>query len=247
LKPLFPEGGKNCHAVIVHPPGGIVAGDSLATSVTVGTDAHGVITTPGAQKWYRSLGHGATATTVLRVDSTGALEWMPQEAIVFDGAVARQNLMIQLSSVSKFFGWEIVCFGRRARSERFTCGSFAQQIRVYRDDAPLWVEHTKLVGSDPLFDSPLGWGERSVCASAWLAVGHAEIDRESEDASLIAWVRGALGGELAAVSQVAPGFFVLKVVGDDAESVRELLIRVWSQIRLNVFGLAPQRLRIWST
>jgi urease accessory protein UreH len=78
-------------------------------------------------------------------------------------------------------------------------------------------------------------------------VGHAEIDRESEDASLIAWVRGALGGELAAVSQVAPGFLVLKVVGDDAESVRELLIRVWSQIRLNVFGLAPQRLRIWST
>lgn len=248
LKPLYPEGDRNCHAVIVHPPGGIVAGDALVAKVLVSPAAHAVITTPGAQKWYRSTSSGASALTTLCVGSNALLEWMPQEAIVFDGAVAQQDLSIHLSATARFFGWEMVCFGRRARDERFNRGSFSQDITLYRDEALLWKESARWVGSDPLFNSPLGWGGHTVSATAWLAVGHNEVSESASDGALLSAIREALGVHAASgASNPAPGFFVIKAIGEDAESVRELLIRVWSRIRLDVFGLEPQRPRIWNT
>jgi urease accessory protein len=252
LKPLFPEGDANCHAVIVHPPGGIVAGDELKIALHVGSHAHGLATTPGAQKWYRSASAntnaraGASACTTLTLEACAMLEWMPQESIVFDGAIAQQDLTIRLTSESKLFAWEIVCFGRSAREERFTRGRFRQKIAVERDGAPLWQEHTLLKGGDPLLVSPMGWGGHTVTATAWIARNQ-NADAASDE-SLLAKIRKAMDdAPLAAASNPAPGFFVIKAIGDEAESVRELLISIWSRIRFDVFGLQPQRPRIWST
>ncbi len=244
LKPLYPEGDRYCHAVVVHPPGGIVAGDSLTVTARVERDAHGVITTPGAQKWYRTDGAEATSVTELAVDRGGALEWLPQEAIVFDGAHARQALTINLENGAKFFGWEMVCFGRTASQERFTRGHFRQTIRVQREGALVWSEHMSLLGSDPLLESPLGWDSNPVSATAWIA---RDADSTS-DAEFLAIIRLQLESEpLAAASNPSPGLFIVKAVGASAESVRELLISVWSQVRFEVFGVAAQRPRIWST
>ena len=42
-KPLYPEGGEVCHAIILHPPGGIAGGDQLALRVACGRDAHALL------------------------------------------------------------------------------------------------------------------------------------------------------------------------------------------------------------
>jgi urease accessory protein len=47
-KSLYPEGGAVCQNVIIHPPGGIVGGDTLAVNVDAGPRAHAQLTTPGA-------------------------------------------------------------------------------------------------------------------------------------------------------------------------------------------------------
>ena len=58
-KALYPEDATVCQVVVVHPPAGIVGGDSLAIDVAVGEGAHAQATTPGAAKWYRSAGRFA--------------------------------------------------------------------------------------------------------------------------------------------------------------------------------------------
>ena len=87
-KSLHPEGPDVCQAIVVHPPGGIVGGDSLAIGIDAGVGAHAQLTTPGAAKWYRSAGPVAHAATALRLAAGAIVEWLPQETILFDGARA---------------------------------------------------------------------------------------------------------------------------------------------------------------
>ena len=248
LKPLYPEGDDICHAVIVHPPGGIVAGDSLAVDLRVDSGARALATTPGAQKWYRSTGAAASAITRLQVADDAHLEWMPQETMVFDGARARQSLEITLAPKARFFGWEMLCLGRTTRGERFATGEFRQSIRLVRavDGAPLWRECMLLHGNDPLMSSTLGFRDLPVAATAWIALPDDQSGLAT--AEVLAAVRDELGdATLAAVSSPEAGLAVIKAMGEAPEAVRNLLIGVWKRIRLQVFGREPQLPRIWST
>lgn len=44
-RPFYPEGGV-CHVYVLHPPGGIVAGDQLSICGHAGEHSHALVTTP---------------------------------------------------------------------------------------------------------------------------------------------------------------------------------------------------------
>src|SRR5262245_5204087 len=87
-RPFRPEGPAVCHVYLLHPPGGLVGGDGLVVDVGVDAGAHALVTTPAASKVYRTNGEEVRQTQRLRVAGRGALEWLPQEAILYDGARA---------------------------------------------------------------------------------------------------------------------------------------------------------------
>lgn len=81
-RPFYPEQGV-AHTYLLHPPGGVVGGDTLSININVQPYAHALLTTPGATKFYRSAGGTASQTQTLTVAQEGFLEWLPQENIFF--------------------------------------------------------------------------------------------------------------------------------------------------------------------
>ena len=69
-------------------------------------------------------------TQRLRVADGGTLEWLPQEAIVYDGARATLETRVELGRDARFFGIDAVCFGLPARRAPFARGCCRQTFEL---------------------------------------------------------------------------------------------------------------------
>ena len=237
-KPFYPEGGEVCHAIIVHPPGGIAGGDELNLKVKTGARASALLTTPGAAKWYRSAGPQARQQVGFEVD--GTLEWLPQETIVFDGALAQTAYAVDLAAAASLIGWDIVCLGRTGSGERFTRGSYRSSIEVRREGRLLWLERGRIDGGSRLLESPAGLGGNPVFGTLFAAFTNfpGEILQELRAENPISG-RGAV--------TLLPGILLARYLGDSGEAARRYFIALWRIIRPVLCGREAIEPRIWGT
>ena len=246
-KALYPEGGAVCQAILLHPPSGIAGGDRLNITANIGPQAHAQITTPGAGKWYRSAGAEATQTINFQVGDNGILEWLPQETIVFDGAISRMENHVQLGTGSRYFGWDILCLGRSASGERFTHGHLALLTRITRqigdDSRPLWLERGHIAGDDPLLASLAGWAGASVSGTLL-----ANLPAGIEIVPLLEACRAVEPADQAehAVT-VLPGLLLARYLGHNSEAARLWFARLWEVLRPPLLGKPALMPRIWKT
>ena len=237
-KPLYPEGSGLCHAIIVHPPGGIAGGDELSLSVKTGESAAALLTTPGAAKWYRSSGPWAKQSVAFNVG--GTLEWLPQETIGFDGARAQTAYDVNLVAGARLIGWDIVCLGRTGSGERFARGEFRTSMQVRRDGKLLWLERGRIDGGGRLLDSQAGlagqpvFGTLFACASD-LNQGLLHETRKTEPAT----GRGAV--------TLLPGILLARYLGSSTEAARRYFIALWRILRPALTGRDAIEPRIWRT
>ncbi len=238
-KALYPEGDDLAHTLIVHPPGGIAGGDALSIDVSVSCGAQALITTPGATRWYKA--NGRLASQHIRLAVQGSIEWLPQEAIVFDRAQVRSEIDLDLAEDAAMLGWDIVALGRTASGESFTDGGFAQTIRLRQADRLQWVERTRLTGGDALLDSPIGLAGNSVFGCLW-AAGPAWSETQLEA------LRQRLAADAAPLTLLAPRLLLARTPGGTAQAVRRALEAVWCELRPLVFaGRTAVKPRIWAT
>lgn len=243
-RPFYPEGPEVVHLYLLHPPGGIVGGDRLETSIRVGPGAHALVTTPAAQKVYRSAGPEASQENALELASGAVLEWLPSEVIVFDRARATSTTRVSLADGAAFIGWEIGCLGRAECGEAFRSGSFAQHFELERGDRPLLVERFLARGGGAFLTA--SWGLRGLPVVATLLA----LARAPRDASaLVDALRAklplepALLGAATAVDEAV----VVRVLGASVERVRAELVRAWSVLRPALLGREARPPRIWAT
>ncbi len=119
LKSLHPEGPGICHSVLVHPPAGMVGGDRLVVDIDLAGAAHALITTPGATRFYRSLGEPATQTITARLATGSRLEWLPLETLAYSGCLAENRLRFELAEGAEMIGWDVLALGLPASGQPF--------------------------------------------------------------------------------------------------------------------------------
>ncbi|MEN9630715.1 MAG: hypothetical protein RJA10_3943 [Pseudomonadota bacterium] len=242
LQRLYPEGPGICHHVIVHPPGGVVAGDRLEVDARLDAGTHAVVTTPGATRFYRSTGADAVQQATLSLADGARLEWLPLEAIAHRDCQAENRVSLQLAPGAQALGWDVLALGLPAAGEAFDRGCFLQHLEL----PGAWLERGLLRGDDALLlDSPLGLGGRRVLATLWLVAG-AAWPNVRRDALLDA-ARAEIGDAQAGVTAAHPQVIVLRALAARVEPAMQLLQRVRAAWRQVAWGLAAEPPRVWRT
>lgn len=234
-RPFYPEGGV-CHVYLLHPPGGVVAGDHLTIAATVEPDAQALITTPAAGKFYRSGGGEARQTVNLTVAENASLEWLPQETIVYEGARLNSCMNIDLADQAHFIGWEILALGRPAAGEGFDNGSATLNWRINRNGRLLYLERLRLDAE--AFRARWGLFGHSACGTLFVYPA---------TPLQLAAVQELIGDEADRGVTLIEGLLICRGLDRRADLLKGFFEAVWGLVRGDVVGKEVCAPRIWAT
>ena len=245
LQSLYPEGDDICHNVIVHPPGGLVGGDTLDLKFTAAAGARGLITTPGATRFYRSAGEPALQRTHLSLEADARMEWLPLETICYSGCLAENSLTMTLAPGAELIGWDVTALGLPTARLPFELGSFCQHIEV----PGVWLERAR-VGADDLLllNSPLGMaGHRCMASLFFVAGSKIERNRRQEALDFARQVIEAHPLRATAGATSPDGqIVVVRALAPLVEPAMGLLKQVWQAWRGHFWQHSASTPRIWS-
>ena len=245
LQSLYPEGDQICHNVLVHPPGGLVGGDTLDIQVKVASGAHGLVSTPGATRFYNSGGHPALQQVVAHVADQARLEWLPLEAIAYNDCQATNRAVFHLAPGAELITWDVTALGLPSSDQAFTQGHFQQHLEILG----VWLERGNIQGSDARWlNSPLGLAGQKCFASLVFASG-SPIAAERVEKALEAARLSMEGNPLklqAGITCAHPQVIVLRVMSPLVEPSMDLLKQVWASWRHVLWQLPSEPPRIWS-
>ena len=241
-KPFYPEGDEVCHVVVLHPPGGLVAGDALSIRAKARPGAHGLVTTPSAGRVYRTDSSGCPQIQSVDIQVDDAdFEWLPQENIIFSGAAAENRPTFRLSGASRLIGWDITCLGRPAGNFPFEEGFLKQSLDIVIDGKPAYIERGRYDGGSPLLKSR--WGLKG-----FTTFGTFFCTLASDD--VLGRIREAChretGDYLLGFTRVRQ-LLIGRYLGHSAQQARKLFSLVWSIVRPELMGKTTVEPRIWNT
>ena len=245
LQSLYPEGDAICHNVLVHPPGGLVGGDTLDLQITAGDTAHGLVTTPGATRFYRSSGEVAVQRTHITLTDQARLEWLPLEAICYNHCLAENHLTLNLAPQAEFMGWDVTALGLPNADKPFETGNFLQHIEV----PGVWLERGRIDAHDQrLMTSPLGLAGHHCLASLFFVAG-SKLDRKRREQALNgarAVIEAHALCHTAGATSPDGQVVIVRALAPLVEPAMDLLRKVWTQWRQHFWQLPASSPRIWS-
>ena len=164
LRVLFPNprSGDLALGTLVTTSGGLVGGDRLDIAAVRRPRCRGHGHHPGGRKGLPLQRSGRSSSPPSLTAGDGAwMEWLPQEAILFDGARLRRATSLDVAGSGRAMAGELLVFGRTAHGERFTRGLARDAWEVRRDGRLIWADALHLDGDiAEILDHPGCFGGR---------------------------------------------------------------------------------------
>ena len=260
-KPFYPEGRELAHLYLLHPPGGMVSGDTLAIGANLGEQAQALITTPGAGRVYRARGDKTLQHQIIEfnVAANASLEWLPLEAIIYPGAVTKLDTRVNLQGNARYIGWDVTSLGLPAQGALFNADSALNQtLNIYRD-GKLCLRERLVIGANSKGEQAMlsaNSGLKNRPISGMMVAGpfdSGSVDKAQITEALMDELRDLCDGWTTRDSQALAGvtlnhdFLIVRYLGSCSEQARNLFVECWARIRpllLNRNACPP---RIWAT
>ena len=258
-KAFYPEGKDCAHVYLLHPPAGIVSGDELNIEVCIQDSAHALITTPGANRFYRARTNLAigdskqTQISNINVLGKGICENFPLETIVYEGADAINQLDLKLSSQAHYIGWDISCLGLPAAGQPFKKGRFTQLNRVFIDGKLNFHDRINLTPNNNVCAHVAGLNNHSVFATMLAHAPKVRIN-VNEKSQLVDRLREQIAhtdgidkpSQKVSVTYIRD-LLVVRYLGDHAEECKAIFTSIWKTIRPIYIQKEANVPRIWLT
>ena len=254
-KAFYPEGRECAHIYLLHPPAGIVSGDELRINIKVNQQAHSLVTTPGANRFYRaredlSIGDSKQAQHCeLFLAEHAKCENFPLETIVYAGADGVNTVDVHLKSSSVYLGWDITCLGLPRSEQFFKDGRYTQLNRVYCDDTLLYHDRISIKPENKIQQHIAGLNNKSVFAT-FIAYAAKGLINDTENKALIAKLRDVVIEDKAeqkiSISQIRQ-LLVIRYLGQHGEECKTLFIKLWQLMRPLYLNKPANIPRIWHT
>ena len=245
LRVLFPipEAGDPIEAAIVTTSGGLVGGDRIDVAIRVDRAARAHVTATAAEKIYRSTGATTVVRQSLAVADGAALEFLPPETILFEGARLQRETAVEIGNGGAFLGGDIMVFGRRARGEHFTKGLLRTVWEVRQQGRLVWGDALHLDGDIAgVVDNPACFGGAAGFATLMLAPAGNDPQKFVDGARGVQ--AAAPEGVRAGVTAVA-GLVVARWLAADAALLRRAYADLACHLRCEAMGLPCRLPRIW--
>lgn len=144
----LPRGtGTVPEAVLINTAGGLTGGDRFTSEIACEAGARAVFTTQACERIYRSLGGDAEGLTRVSLAEGAALDWLPQETILFDGGRLARRFEVDMAEDAALVAAEAVIFGRAARGETVRSGFFHDRWRIRRGGRLILADDLRFDGA----------------------------------------------------------------------------------------------------
>lgn len=248
-RPFYPGDGV-CHVYLLHPPGGLAAGDELELDAAVGAGAAALLTTPAATKFYRSDGAPSVQRQRLRVAAGATLEWLPMETILFGGSRALVETDVELAPGARFIGWEQLSLGRPLSGDHYSTGTLEQHTRIAVAGEPQLLESLRFGASDRLRDAACGLASFGVCGALYAYPANDPLlvrARERIGAATPSPDTRRERARLRCGATLLDELLVVRCLATEPEPLRILFEALWQELRPGIVGRAASVPRIWRT
>lgn len=238
---LFPdtEAGEAPLAVMITTSGGLTGGDRIRLDISALPGARGTVTTQAAEKLYRVLPDEADIhiETRIEVAEDAAIEWLSQEAIIFDRSRLRRSLDIRLTGNARLLGVEMMMMGRDAMGEIFSTGLIHDAWRIRRDGRLIWADALHIERKGDESPSPFGMGNARALATLVYAgpdaASHLDLARS---------LAPAPDGGATLINDI----LIIRLMNKDGMALRAAASTALSALRTATLG-APSRLpALWT-
>jgi urease accessory protein len=248
-KSFYPEGNEIAHLVILHPPGGLVSGDSLTITAIVEANSKALITTPGAGRLYgaRKNAKPQLQSNQLTIKAGASLEWLPMETLFYSRSFGRSDTKVEIEEGGKFIGWDICSLGLPASNELFTEGELRQTFEIVYKGQVDWIERWKFNAEDKNFLASSAGLNGQSCNGVFVAGPFddgLEPEVIAELQAICQTTRESQQG-VAGVSLVKH-WLVVRYLGPSTTHARAVFTKAWFILRPLLLDRAACSPRIWA-
>ena len=241
--PSYLDDSGCAYTWLVNPSGGLVGGDHVSVEAQLHARTHVLMTSPSANRVYRSLSEPALQEIRLSVGPEARLEWLPEVTIPFAGSRFHQSIHVDLAPGATVVLWDAMASGRVARQERWAFKSIENEIHIRTALDGSVVERYRLVPGQ-LSESVGLVGSWDYVASLFVIGDAVGVDVWKRlDTALAAILEQRPGLVLGGVSILAAPGLAVKLVARTAPDLTMTLETIWAAVRKELWDLPVPNLR----